>query len=152
MERLKGDTVPGLICIEVGLAFLLPSINLGIIATTKDGVPGAGFFPAILSSGVILGGIGLFFNGFMAKGSFEYFHLDEEQKKNIRPFFITIISMLVFMLLWKFVDFFVAMALFCLFLNRIYKRSWKFNILFTVGLVVGIYIAFTVLLKIQFDL
>lgn len=152
MERLKGDTIPGLICIVVGLAFLLPSIDLGIIATTKDGVPGAGFFPAILSSGVILGGIGLFFSGLMAKGSFEYFHLDEEQKQNIRPFFITIISMLVFMLLWKFVDFFVAMALFCLFLNKVYKRSWKFNILFTIGLVAGIYVAFTILLKIQFDL
>jgi len=152
MERLKGDTIPGLIFAAVGLAFLLPSVDLGILSTTKDGVPGAGFFPSILSAGVIICGIGLFISGLLAKGGFEYFYLDEEQKKNIRPFFITLAAMFVFMLVWKLVDFFLAMGLFCLFMNWIYKRSWKFNILFSVGFVICIYVAFTMLLKIQFDL
>jgi len=152
MSRLKGDTIPGLILVIIGLLFLIPSIGFGIMPTTSDGVLGAGFFPAVISIGVIIAGAGYFIKGLRENGAVEYFYMDEEQKGNLKPFFITIAATLIFMLLWHVIDFFIATTIFCLFINWIYKRSWKFNVLFTGIFVAGIYLAFTVFLKIQFDL
>ena len=152
MNRLKGDTVPGLILFLIGLAFFVPSVNFGILPTTKDGVLGAGFFPAVLSVGIMIAGLIFFIQGLKENGNVEYFSMDEEQKANLKPFFITIAAVFAFMLIWLFVDFFVAMAAFCIFMNWVYKRTWKFNLVFTAGFVISVYVAFTFFLKIQFDL
>jgi hypothetical protein len=148
----KGDTIPGLLLSGVGLCFLIPALGLGLSSTTSDNVPGAGFFPVVIASAVILFGILLFLKGLKANGKMVYFEMDEEQKANIRPFFVTILSIAAFFLIWKFVRFEIAAFAFCLFTNWVFKRTWKYNIAFSVILVTIIYCIFSLGLKIEFTI
>lgn len=146
----KGDTVPGLLVVGFGIMFLIPGTQLGIASTTSDNVPGAGFFPVIISVAVILFGLALFVKGLKDNGKLVYFQMDEEQKANVRPFFLTILGIAAFFVIWKFVRFEVAALAFSLFLNWVYHRSWKFNVAFTVIFVGLIYCIFSLGLKIEF--
>ncbi len=146
----KGDTIPGLLVCGVGVWFLVPGIGLGMSSSTISGVPGAGFFPVIVSSAVILFGLALFVKGLKDNGKFAYFEMDEEQKANIRPLLLTVCAILAFFILWKLIHFVVAALAFCLFVNWIYHRSWKYNLLFSIIFVALIYGIFNLGLKVQF--
>lgn len=146
----KGDTVPGCFFIGFGLLFLFPSLGLGVASPTSDGVPGAGFFPTIMAVLLIVFGILLTINGIKSKGSLVYFEMDEEQKANVKPFFITMISICVFFALWKVIGFYFSVLIFCFFLNKVYQRNFKFNITYSILFTALIYFVFTVALKIQF--
>lgn len=146
----KGDTIPGFLLTGIGAMFLIPGIGLGVAPSTSDHVPGAGFFPVFVSSVVIILGILLVLKGLKANGKQRYFEMDDEQKSNILPFFSTIAAVIAFFLIWKFVRFEIAALVFCLFVNWIYKRSWKYNIAFSVIFVAAIYCIFALGLKIEF--
>lgn len=146
----KGDTIPGLLFTVVGVFFLIPALKLGFTSSTSDGVPGAGFFPAICSVIVIILGLAVSIDGIRKKGAFVYFEMDEEQRKNKIPFFVTIAAIIFFFFIWKFTSFFIAVPIFAFGMNVFLKRSILFNILFTVILTVCIYLAFTKLLMINF--
>ncbi|XOQ42899.1 MAG: Tripartite tricarboxylate transporter TctB family protein [Clostridium sp.] len=145
----KGDTIPGLLFCAVGVMFLIPGMGLGLTSTVS-GVPGAGFFPVIVAVAVILFGAALFVKGLKDNGKLVYFKMDEEQKANVKPLILTVSSIVVFFVLWKFVHFVVAALVFCLFMNWVYKRNWKFNIIFSIVFVTLIYCIFNIGLKVQF--
>lgn len=146
----KGDTIPGLLICGVGIWFLVPGIGYGISSSTSDNVPGAGFFPVIIAAAVILFGLALFVKGLRDKGKASYFAMDEEQKANIRPLFLTAAAILLFFVLWKFVHFVAAALVFCLFMNWVLRRGWKFSLIYSAIFIALIYCIFTIGLKVQF--
>jgi len=148
----KGDTIPGLLSIGFGTLFFVPSLGMGFTASTSDGVPGPGFFPIIVSSFLIILGFILLVKGIKDKGKFKFFVMDEDTKENLRPFFLTIAAIVVFLAALKLIPFTLASLALLVFLNWVYKRSWKFNLIFSPVFVGLVYLIFTVLLKVQFSI
>lgn len=149
----KSDTVSGLAFAAVGVFFIIGAFSLGISSPTKDGVPGAGFFPFIMGLSVaFLGGL-LMLKSLMYKGEKEAsFALDAEQRANLRPFFATIGSLAALFAVWHILNFEAAAVLFGLVINRLYGRSWRFGFLFSLVFVGLIYLMFVKLFHIQFEL
>jgi hypothetical protein len=75
-----------------------------------------------------------------------------EQTKNIRPLALTILSLAGMLVVWHIVNFELAVTAFSLFINRVYGRSWRFGILFTLVFVGMIYLMFDKVFHIQFTL
>lgn len=150
----KGDTIPGLLVCAFGLAFLIATLltpNLTIQSTTSDGVPGAGFFPYLLGSAVTLLGAALFVRGLRQKGTVQYIKLDPEIQKNLKILLLTVVGLVVFLAFWQLTHLFtVGVLLFCLYLNRLFERPWKFNAIYSVVFTVFIYAVFTLGFSIQF--
>lgn len=141
------DVIFSIISFIIGLLFFIPALGFGI-APTKEGTPGPGFFPIIISSIVMIISIIQIIKSLKAKE--KHFKLDDEIRANLKPFFITVVAIIVYLILWKFITFFPATIIFLLVLNYIYKKSWKFNILFTAGLTLFVYFVFAKLFSVMF--
>ena len=151
MRFAKKNIIPGFIFILVGLFFIIPSFELGIIAKTADLMPGGGFFPLLLGSIVAVLGIVILILG-IKKGSIESPNRDNMQKENVRTILFTILSILLFFAAWKLVKFYISAFLLSLSLNLIYKQGWKFAIIYSAILIGFVYLSFTVGLGISFKI
>ncbi len=147
---LKGDTIPGVLFVAFGVLFLIPSANMGIVSETSDGVPGPGFFPAIISSIIIILGLILLIKGLKNNGKYRYFIISEDIRNNMKPFFMTLAGMVLFLAALKLFFFFAVSYAFLIYLNWVFKRSLKFNIIFSTVFIVAIYVVFKELLRVQF--
>lgn len=141
------DVIFSVISFVVGLLFFIPALGFGI-APTKEGTPGPGFFPVIVAAFVIVFSIALLINSLRAKE--KHFKFDDVIRANMKPFLITIAAIVAYLILWKFITFFPATILFLLLLNYVYKRGWKFNIIFTIGFTAFIYFVFARLFSVMF--
>jgi hypothetical protein len=177
MRFVKGDTIPGIIFIILGAFFMVPSFGLDIMAKTADVMPGAGFFPLVLSGAIIILGIVFIIRGIISNNktaasgeevnctetintetsgteadSVEIPNTAQEKKINIRLAIFTISDIILCFVVWKLAGFYIAALLMCISLNFIFKRKWLFSILFSVILVGFIYLSFTVGLGINFKI
>lgn len=153
-KKRKGDTVPGILTVLFGLAFLImtrTNNHLSFAATTTDGVPGAGFFPYILSVLVIVTGICLFIRGIKQNGTKQYVTVNAEMKSNIKIVVLTAAGLAVFLIFWYITGVFIAgTLLFVIYLNKIYRRTWRFTLLYGVIFTIFIYLVFKMAFSIQF--
>lgn len=153
-NRHKGDTVPGILTVLVGIFFFIQTMitpNLSFGSTTSDGVPGAGFFPYLLSGALIIAGLALTVRGIKQKGKIQYLELSDEIKKNLKVLLLTFIGLVVFLAFWRLTNlFFAAVFLFCIYLNIIFERTKKFTAVYAVVFTAFIYIVFSVAFSIQF--
>lgn len=150
-DKLKGDPIMGLLLIAFGLLFLIPSLDLGLLAPKGIAGPGAGFFPAVTSSFVIFFGIWIIYDAIKVKNT-KYFEDDAELSANFKILFLVVLGFIVFLLIWYFINFFLGIAILCLFYNYLFKRSIVFNVIFTLIFVALLYGVFEKLLYIQFTL
>ncbi len=149
----KSNIAFGSIFAAIGVVFVIGALRLGLSSPTSDGVPGAGFFPFIIALVVLALGLGLVISSIISPdGRPSPFRMDAEQRENLRPFVLTIVALFGFFVLWYLIRFEVAAFVFCIFLNKVYKRSWLFTIVFSVILVSVTYFIFNRLLFIQFDI
>lgn len=150
----KGDTIPGLLSILFGSVFMIAaSVNpqLTVVAKTADGVPGAGFFPYLLGGTIITFGILLTIRGAKQKGTVTYIHLTKECRRNVRILLLSLTGLLVFLVLWKLTGIFMAgILVLCLYLNYLFERTWKYNVIYSIVFTVFIYIVFSLFFSIQF--
>lgn len=156
----RGDTIPGLVIALFGYITVLYTIiepTFTWKAQTSDGVPGGGFFPILL--GGLLGFLGtiLFIKGLLEKGAVSYFKTDPEAKANIEKIWKTILSIVVFFIVWRttkrwFPSFIPCVALLCLTLNKLFGRSLKYNLIYTTVLTVFLYLSFVVGFSVQFNM
>ena len=66
---------------------------------------------------------------------------------------LTITAIVIFFILWQLTKLFILWALaLVVFLNFIFERTWKFNIIYSVVFVTFIYLAFVVGFSIQFNI
>ncbi len=152
----KGDTIPGLLIALFGFAvtaYTLMDDTMLVQAQSSDGVPGAGFFPVLLGSVVGILGVVLMARGLTQKGSVQYFKLDAEISKNLKTLILAAIGIVVFFVVWQLTKQFIfCVPVLCFFLNWIFGRDLKFNIIYTVVFTVFLYAAFVVGFKVQFNM
>lgn len=152
----KGDTIPGLITALFGYSvavYTLMEDTMRWNAQSSDGVPGAGFFPVLLGFAVGILGTVLMIRGILQKGSVQYFKVDDEVKKNLKTLGLAVAGIVVFFILWQTTkQFIICVPMLCFFLNWIFKRTLKFNIIYTVVFTVFLYLAFVIGFSVQFNM
>ena len=83
----------------------------------------------------------------------QYFKLDEELKRNLRTMCLVVAGMVVFFVLWQTTkQFILCVPVLCFYLNVLFGRSLKYNIIYTVVFTVFLYAAFVVGFKVQFNM
>ncbi len=174
--RNPEEIAGGVLFLLSGLIFLISSLKLGVVSEMFfDTQPGAGYYPAILSGGLILLGAVLLGRGLLGKGPFsqassaaigeaegkeepfpaaaaEASLTAQERRANVKTVCLTAAVISAALLLWRFTGFYPAMIFMCVALNVIYRASWLQSGLLTAGTTVFIYVAFTHILKITFKI
>lgn len=152
----KGDTIPGLLTALFGFAVALYTLSedtMRFRAQSSDGVPGAGFFPVLLGFAVGILGVALMVRGLAQKGSVQYFKLDEELKQNLKTMCLVVAGMVAFFVLWQTTkQFILCVPVLCFFLNLLFGRSIKYNLIYTVVFTAFLYAAFVVGFQVQFNM
>ena len=160
----KTNIISGSIFTIMAAAFMIGAYGYGIGYSTSDNVAQAGFFPFYLAMVVLILGLVLIFQGVTHRGPQDAsFVMDDEIRKNLRTFFLTLGALVFCFALWHiptpafFLDYYLtsfepACLILCLILNILYKRSWLFNILFSTFIVLLIHLLFVRLLSISFDI
>ena len=153
----KGDAISGIAITLLGFGVVIYTLaenTMRFNAQTSDGVPGAGFFPVLL--GALLGilGIMLVIRSIRKKSEeVQSVAASEETKKNIKMLVLTITAVVVFFILWQLTKLFILWAFaLVIFLNFIFERTLKFNIIYSVVFVAFIYLAFVVGFSVQFNI
>lgn len=144
------DVVFGIISLVISIWFFIMSQGFKS-GTVSDGVPGAGFFPSILC--IIMGivSIVLIIQGFKKKT--HYFTVVKHIKdisENTKNLFLTSAALLIFMLLWQYTFFILALAVLIFFLNLLFHQKILINILYTGILVSVIYLVFGRIFHVMF--
>lgn len=171
-QRKPEEIVGGIVFLLIGLLFLAASLQLGMVSQMFfDTQPGAGYYPAILSVGLILLGGVLLGKGVYGQPSgqqaessadpleegvsppapaMETVLAPQERRANIKAICLTIVVIALALFLWRFTGFYPAMILMCVVLNVVFRDSWLLNGLLTAGTIGFVYLAFTSALKITF--
>lgn len=152
----KGDTIPGLLTAVFGFAVALYTLSedtMKFRAQSSDGVPGAGFFPVLLGFAVGILGVALMVRGLAQKGSVQYFKLDDELKKNLKTMCLVVVGMIVFFVLWQTTkQFILCVPVLCFFLNLLFGRNLRYNLIYTVVFTLFLYGAFVLGFHVQFNM
>ncbi len=135
---LNGDTVFGIISSLIGISWVL--MSRGFPTGTADGVPGPGYFPTILGIALIIMSVVLIMKGIRDKRA--YFNVREWPKKNVKIFLFTILSVVVFILLWINISYILASIVMLFSLGYFYKVNPVKNIIITICFSFGTYLIF----------
>ena len=155
--KVKKDyVVGGLLFVLVALFFIVPSFELGIVNTLLgESSLGAGVFPFLLGAAVALCGIILIAEGFHREthmgGSSEGALTREELRKNSQVAILTMLALTVALLLWNVIGFYPMLVVMCLAMNYLFKEKLLTNVILTVCLIGFVYAAFTLGLRIRFQ-
>lgn len=146
-KKWKGDTIPGIVTLVIGILILLLTLtgeNMAILVAKKRGsVPGPGFFPFICGAFTILFGLMLTLRGLRQNGSVDYFEMTDEMRSNVKIAFLVILGLVCFLVLWKLTSLFIPLVfVFSVYLNFLFKRDIKFSLIFSVIITAFIYFLF----------
>lgn len=144
----NSDVIFGIIAILVAVYFIVAGQKLP--GATKNGVPGSGYFSTIAACGVIFFSVLLMVQGMKKPQS--YFNLDQTQLKNLGQMVAVLAALAGFLILWKFIPFIPAALLYVFVLSRILKQPLKFSIPYTIGVVVVLYLIFSVAFKVKLNI
>lgn len=145
---LNSEVIFGVIAILVAIYFIAAGTKLP--GATKNGVPGSAYFSTIAACGVIVFSVLLIIQGFREPKT--YFHLEREQKKNLRQMVAVLAALAGFLILWKYIPFLPAACIYVFALAMILKQPWKFSIFYTIGVVTVLYLIFSVAFKVKLNI
>lgn len=145
---LNGDLIFGIITSLIGLAWIFMSRKFPV--GTADGVPGAGYFPIRVGIALIIVSIVLIIKGLKKKK--KYFNVKEWPKENIKVFLLTILSVVVFMVLWVKMSYILASFILLIFLGYFYKVKLIKNIIISVIFSIGTYLLFNNVFHVMLNL
>ena len=159
MKKLKGDTIPGIVATVFGILVLIAVLadptNMEFATVAKKGfIPGPGFFPLVCGILITVLGLALTVRGIRQNGTVEYFKLTPEVKGNIAVALKVFAGLIVFLILWNVTSsmvpsFMIKLGLsswfvplvfvYAIYLGVIFKRSWKFTVIFAIIMTALIY-------------
>ena len=146
-KNLKGDLIPGIVATLFGVLVLLLTLtgsDMAILIAKKRGsIPGPGFFPFICGALTVIFGIALTIRGLRQNGTVNFFDLTDEMRGNVKIALLVLIGLVCFLVLWKLTNLFVPLVfVYAVYLNLLFKRSWKFTIIFSIIITAFIYLLF----------
>lgn len=133
------------ICVAVTLLFMVPAFSFP--GGTTDGSPGPGYFPILVCAVILILSAILFIQYMRDKK--KYFQQNDTQKKNLPKLLITAGAVILYTILFMFLPFIPLTLVFLVFLNWLFGRTWRFNILFSVLFTGAIYYVFSNLLHVM---
>ena len=149
----KENTISGALVSALGIIFMaavLMNSRMTIVSVTSDGVPGAGFFPFVMSVILIALGIVLSIKGILNK-EVQNNSRSSETRQNLKKLLLVVLGLIIFLVLWQLTHlFFLWVLLLNIYLNKIFERKLKFIIIYSVSLTAVVYLVFTVAFSIQF--
>lgn len=146
----KKNVISGVLFILLGVIVIPASLSLGLESTTSDGVPGAGFFPFVMSVGIILLGLLTIVQAVFKLKKEKDLVREKYPRENYLKSAMIFLMILVYIVLWHIVGYYIATFVIAVSANLFFKRSLKFTFMFSSILTLLIYLIFTVGLRIQF--
>ncbi|MDR1933949.1 MAG: tripartite tricarboxylate transporter TctB family protein [Spirochaetales bacterium] len=132
-------------CIVIALAFMIPAFDFP--GGSSDGAPGPGYFPVILCVIILILSIILAVSYLRHKE--KYFQTNQTERNNLGVFLITGGAVILYTIMFIFLPFIPLTIAFIIFLNRLYKRTWKFNITFSIAFTLIMYVIFSKFLHVM---
>jgi hypothetical protein len=81
----------------------------------------------------------------------DYFQLTEERKKNLKITSLLAVFVFIFLFAWKVTErFFWVLPVYVFAVNKLFKRSTKFALIFTIGMTLFVYGLFSMGFSIRF--
>lgn len=150
----KGDTIPGIFSTVLGiltLIYIWQNPKMVVLGGTDGAGVGPGFFPFICAVALIVCGIMLTLRGIRQNATVDYFMLTDEKKKNMKMAGLLAFCILIFLIVWKISErFFLILPVYVFVVNKLFKRSTIFALLFTVVMTVFVYGLFGMGFSIRF--
>jgi hypothetical protein len=145
---LNSEVIFGVLASIVAIYFIVASQPLP--GATKNGVPGSGYFPTIAACGVLFFSVLLIIQGFRSPKT--YFHMEKSQLINLVQMVEVLLALAGFLIIWKFIPFIPAALIYVFALSLILKQPLKFSIPYTIGVVVVLYLIFSVAFKVKLNI
>jgi putative tricarboxylic transport membrane protein len=137
-KLINSEIIFSLIMILVALFFFVFSLNFP--PGTSDGVPGPKYFPMLLATMLfILSVVSIVVN----YGKKENYFIWEKIKSNFKPLLKVVVAFIVFVVMWKYIPFYISALIFLLILSHIFKLRMRTAILYSVVLTGLLFIMFT---------
>jgi len=150
----KGDTIPGICSLGIGaltLLYIFLNSKMSIIGKASDGGLGPGFFPFLCGTGLVVLGALLTLRGIRQNGTVDYFEMTAEKKQNLKISGLLILLCSILLAAWKISQaFLVCLPVYSFVVNKLFKRSTRFSIIFTIVVTAFIYFLFQVCFSITF--
>ena len=139
----KGDTIPGIFSLIIGgftLIYIHQNPKMVVLGGTDGAGVGPGFFPFICAVALIICGVLLTIRGIRQHGEVDYFMLTEEKKNNLKIGALLSGFILIFLIAWKISEmFFLILPVYVFAVNKLFRRSMIFSLLFTIGMTLFVY-------------
>lgn len=145
---LNSEVIFGVVAIIVSVYFIVAGLKFP--GTTKNGVPGSGYFPTIAAVGVIVFSVLLIIQGI--RKPTEYFKMDKAQLQNLIQMLEVLAALAGFLVLWRFIPFLPAALIYVFVLALILKQPLKFSIPYTIAVVVVLYLIFSVAFRVNLNI
>lgn len=150
----KGDTVPGIFSLVIGaltLIYIFQNPKMVVLGGTDGSGVGPGLFPFISAAALIVFGAMLTLRGVRQQGTVDYFMLTDEKKRNLKKVELLTVCIIIFLIVWKISrSFFSILPIYVFIVNKLFKRSTKFALIFTIGMTAFIYGLFAIGFSIRF--
>ncbi|MDR2588306.1 MAG: tripartite tricarboxylate transporter TctB family protein [Spirochaetales bacterium] len=132
-------------CSALALAFMIPAF--GFPGGSSDGAPGPGYFPIILCTVI------LFLSAVLAvsylRHTEKYFATNEAERSNLPVLLVTAGAVVIYTIMFMFLPFIPLTLAFLIFLNRLYKRTWKYSVVFSLVFTLVMYAIFSKFLHVM---
>lgn len=168
-NRVSGDNMIkknlgfGIFFVALGGVCIPVALSLGI-GTDASGVPLEGFVPFIMCIAIIVCGALILvqavraMNGKLPEEKIpqnppEIAAMNaEDQKQNLPVMLLTFGGMVALLLVWRLVDFYLAIALFSVAINKfVFKMTWVYTVIFTLVIVAALYFGFGMGFQVRFN-
>ena len=130
----KGDVIPGIASLIIGiLTFIYIGLHpkMVILGGTDGSGVGPGMFPCLCAVALTLLGALLVLKALREKEPTDYFKFTDEKKKNLKVVLLMALFIFVYLIVWKVSRrFFVILPVYAFAVNRLFKRSILFSLIF----------------------
>jgi hypothetical protein len=133
------------VCIAAALVFMIPAF--GFPGGTVDGAPGPGYFPIIVCIVIIILG-GILGVSYIRKKE-KYFQTNETERSNLPVLLVTGGAVIIYTVAFMFIPFILLTLVFLVFMNWLYKRTWVFNIVFSIIFTLVLFFVFSKFLHVM---
>lgn len=152
----------GIFFVAVGALCLPVAVKLGV-GINDAGLPLEGFVPFVMCLAIILSGGLLVFRAMrdlsgktppdkVAKDPADIAAMNAEDRKRNLPLLLwTIGGLIGILLVWKFLNFYLAVALFSVGINKfVFRMTWIYTAIFTAVIVAALYFGFGMGFQVRF--